>query len=146
MPRRRTSRVKLKSEIDITPLMDLTFMLLIIFVITVPVLEYSTKVDATPPELNNKQNEASAKDQSVVIHLTREGQVLYFDQKIQFNELDALFSSLRAQRPNMSLLIRADGARPYEDVIAIMRAAKHANVETISLVTQAERVTPGKQL
>ncbi|MDQ0289452.1 ExbD/TolR family protein [Oligosphaera ethanolica] len=146
MPRRRTSRVKLKSEIDITPLMDLTFMLLIIFVITVPVLEYSTKVDATPPELNNKQNEASAKDQSVVIHLTREGQVLYFDQKIQFNELDALFSSLRAQRPNMSLLIRADGARPYEDVIAIMRAAKHANVETISLVTQAERVTPGKRL
>ena len=145
MPRRRTSRVKLKSEIDITPLMDLTFMLLIIFVITVPVLEYSTKVDATPPELNNKQNEASAKDQSVVIHLTREGQVLYFDQKIQFNELDALFSSLRAQRPNMSLLIRADGARPYEDVIAIMRAAKHANVETISLVTQAERVTPGKR-
>lgn len=144
MPRRRTSRVKLKSEIDITPLMDLTFMLLIIFVITVPVLEYSTKVDATPPELNNKQNEASAKDQSVVIHLTREGQVLYFDQKIQFNELDALFTSLRAQRPNMSLLIRADGARPYEDVIAIMRAAKHANVETISLVTQAERVTPGK--
>ncbi|HQL09626.1 MAG TPA: biopolymer transporter ExbD, partial [Lentisphaeria bacterium] len=136
MPRRRTSRVKLKSEIDITPLMDLTFMLLIIFVITVPVLEYSTKVDATPPELNNKQNDASAKDQSVVIHLTREGQVLYFDQKIQFNELDALFSSLRAQRPNMSLLIRADGARPYEDVIAIMRAAKHANVETISLVTQ----------
>ena len=146
MPRRRTSRVKLKSEIDITPLMDLTFMLLIIFVITVPVLEYSTKVDATPPELNNKQNEASAKDQSVVIHLTRDGQVLYFDQKIQFNELDALFSSLRAQRPNMSLLIRADGARPYEDVIAIMRAAKHANVETISLVTQAERVTPGKRL
>ncbi|MDD4538304.1 MAG: biopolymer transporter ExbD [Lentisphaeria bacterium] len=145
MPRRRTSRVKLKSEIDITPLMDLTFMLLIIFVITVPVLEYSTKVDATPPELNNKQNEASAKDQSVVIHLTRGGQVLYFDQKIQFNELDALFSSLRAQRPNMSLLIRADGARPYEDVIAIMRAAKHANVETISLVTQAERVTPGKR-
>ncbi|HPY91107.1 MAG TPA: biopolymer transporter ExbD [Lentisphaeria bacterium] len=145
MPRRRTSRVKLKSEIDITPLMDLTFMLLIIFVITVPVLEYSTKVDATPPELNNKQNEASAKDQSVVIHLTRDGQVLYFDQKIQFNELDALFSSLRAQRPNMSLLIRADGARPYEDVIAIMRAAKHANVETISLVTQAERVTPGKR-
>ena len=145
MPRRRTSRVKLKSEIDITPLMDLTFMLLIIFVITVPVLEYSTKVDATPPELNNKQNEASAKDQSVVIHLTRDGQVLYFDQKIQFNELDALFSSLRAQRPNMSLLIRADGARPYEDVIAIMRAAKHANVETISRVTQAERVTPGKR-
>ncbi len=145
MPRRRTSRVKLKSEIDITPLMDLTFMLLIIFVITVPVLEYSTKVDATPPELNNKQNEASAKDQSVVIHLTRDGQVLYFDQKIQFNELDALFSSLRAQRPNMSLLIRADGARPYEDVIAIMRAAKHANVETISLVTQAERVAPGKR-
>ena len=91
------------------------------------------------------RSEASAKDQSVVIHLTRDGQVLYFDQKIQFNELDALFSSLRAQRPNMSLLIRADGARPYEDVIAIMRAAKHANVETISLVTQAERVTPGKR-
>ncbi len=145
MPIRRASRVKLKSEIDITPLMDLTFMLLIIFVITVPVLEYSTKVDAIPPELNNKQNETTITDQSVVIHLTREGQVLYFDQKIQFGELDALFTSLRAQRPKMSLLIRADGTRPYEDVIAIMRAAKHANVETISLVTQAERVTPGKR-
>ncbi|MGI5923655.1 MAG: biopolymer transporter ExbD [Lentisphaerae bacterium] len=142
---RRPSRVKLKSEIDITPLMDLTFMLLIIFVITVPVLEYSTKVDATPPELNNKQEETAINEQSVVIHLTREGELLYFDQKIQFSELEALFSSLRAQRPKMSLLIRADGSRPYEDVVAIMRAAKHANVETISLVTQAEKVTPDKR-
>lgn len=145
MPIRRTSRVKLKSEIDITPLMDLTFMLLIIFVITVPVLEYSTKVDATPPELNNKQNEANAKDQSVVIHLTRDGQVLYLDQKILLSELEALFESLRAQHPTMSLLIRADGTRPYEEVIDIMRAAKHANVETISLVTQAERVATNKR-
>lgn len=140
MPLKRSSRVKVKSEIDITPLMDLTFMLLIIFVITVPALEYSTNVNATPPELSNKQSGPKA-DQAVVIQLTRDGQVLYFDQKLQFSELPAFFSSLSQKRPDMTVMIRADGSRPYEDVIAIMRAAKHANVGTISLVTQAERVT-----
>jgi biopolymer transport protein ExbD len=145
MVSRRRTRVKLKSEIDITPMMDLTFMLLIIFVITVPALEYSTRVDTTPPELSNKDNGAKLSDQSVVIQLTRDGHVLYFDQVISFSELESLFSSLRAQRPQMSLLIRADGARPYDDVIAIMRAAKHANVESISLVTQAEKAEPARR-
>ncbi|NLZ63298.1 MAG: hypothetical protein GX902_05765, partial [Lentisphaerae bacterium] len=53
MPNSRRQRFKSISTIDLTPLMDLTFMLLIVFVITVPVVEYVT--DVTPPEMNSSQ-------------------------------------------------------------------------------------------
>ena len=48
--RRYNSVSKTIGTIDITPLMDLTFMLLIIFIITVPALEFTTEV--TPPDMS----------------------------------------------------------------------------------------------
>ena len=59
MKRRRRS-----TNIDITPLMDLTFMLLIIFIITVPAMEYST--DVTPPSMDTPKTVESITDKLVV--------------------------------------------------------------------------------
>ena len=62
MKRRRRS-----TNIDITPLMDLTFMLLIIFIITVPAMEYST--DVTPPSMDTPKTVESITDKPVFLNL-----------------------------------------------------------------------------
>ena len=139
MPRNTSRRAVKKpvANIDMTPLMDLTFMLLIIFVITVPALEYSTEVDTDPPKMDGEHSTEEAV-QATVIHFDKEGVVTIDDNVVALHELTNYLNSLQQSRGKLSVMVRADGSRPYAEVIEILRAARHAIVESASLITQAE--------
>jgi biopolymer transport protein ExbD len=60
---------------------------------------------------------------------------------VAMHELEEHLIRLRQQRgAGVNILIRADGSRPYEDVVAIMRAAQRAGLTSVSLMTQAEKL------
>jgi biopolymer transport protein ExbD len=142
----RARRQAIKNSIDITPLMDLTFMLLIIFVITVPVLEYNTDIRSVIPEMNNPKKQEIKKDSLYTVQLDEEGKIYFQDGLTSLETLQDTLATVRDVQPDMTLWIRADAKRSYEEVIAIMRVAKHAGVQNISLVTQAESAAPkGKE-
>ncbi|HQC52074.1 MAG TPA: biopolymer transporter ExbD [Lentisphaeria bacterium] len=135
-----TSRRPFKKQaatIDMTPLMDLTFMLLIIFVITVPALEYSTEVDTTPPKLDSEKSTEDV-TRPLVIHFNKHGVITIDDNIVALHDLTNYLNNIRQSREKLTVMIRADGSRPYSEVIDILRAARHANVDSASLITQAE--------
>jgi len=135
---KRPRKAKAFNSIDLTSLMDLTFMLLIVFVITVPVIEYAT--DVTPPELNSQKQVEKIED-PVVIALNDAGVLSIDSLSVAMHELEEHLIRLRQQRgAGVNILIRADGSRPYEDVVAIMRAAQRAGLTSVSLMTQAEKL------
>ena len=74
MPRQR-SQLRLIDDINMTPLIDLTFLLLITFMITVPLMEYG--VNVTPPEMNA---EKLPDENFKVINLDKNG-IIQFDKK-----------------------------------------------------------------
>lgn len=119
-------------NIDITPLMDLTFMLLIIFIITVPAMEYST--DVTPPSMETPKTVEDVKNK-VVISLDKQGQIKLNNRIVPKGEV---VPELKQIGPEANLLIISDGSRRYEEVIEIHRLAYHAGVKNIFLVTSAE--------
>jgi len=135
--RKRESLCKPNTSIDMTPLMDLTFMLLIVFVITVPVMEYAT--DVTPPELNSDRR---LEDDSnpLVIALSVDGKISVDSTQVALFQLkDHLVKIRQARGGDIDVMIRADGQQPYQEVVNIMRTAKHAGFTSISLMTQAEK-------
>ena len=134
--RSRRNRNKTISGIDLTSLMDLTFMLLIVFVITVPVIEYLT--DVTPPELDS-QTKAENIENPVIIEINDQGIISLDSNNVPMHKLLESLIQLRQQKGQIDIMIRADGSRPYEDVIAIMRTAQKAGLTSVSLMTQAER-------
>lgn len=135
---KRKRKSKPFNSIDLTSLMDLTFMLLIVFVITVPVIEYAT--DVTPPELNS-QTQVEKMENPVVITLNDAGVVSIDSQSVAMHELSDQLIRMRQQRgAGVNILVRADGTRPYEDVVAIMRATQKAGLTSVSLMTQAEKL------
>ena len=137
--RRRRRNILGKSivGIDMTPLMDLTFMLLIVFVITVPVMEYAT--DVTPPELNG-ETKLDEQSNPLVIALTLDGNVMVDNEQIPMFQLDEYLQMVRKRLgANTEIMVRADGQRPYSEVIALMRSAKQAGFSSISLMSQAEQ-------
>jgi biopolymer transport protein TolR len=136
--KKRKSRSKPFNTIDLTSLMDLTFMLLIVFVITVPVIEYAT--DITPPELNS-QTQVEKIEAPVIISLNEAGVVSLDSQSVAMHELGEHLLRVRQTRgAGVNILIRADGSRPYEDVVAIMRATQKAGLMSVSLMTQSEKL------
>jgi len=136
--RKRKIRSKPFNTIDLTSMMDLTFMLLVVFVITVPVIEYAT--DVTPPELNSQTPVEQIED-PVVISLNEAGVVSLDAQSVAMHELgDHLLRMRQTRGADVNIMIRADGSRPYEDVVAIMRTAQRAGLTRVSLMTQTEKL------
>jgi biopolymer transport protein ExbD len=137
MTRRRTdSELRPVANINVTPLMDLTFLLLIVFMITAPVLEFAT--DVSPPEMSTDKTVEDDRE-PVMVGLDKQGRLLLRKQRIDTpGELTRRLEELRLQHPELTVLIRADGGRPYREVITLMKAVRAANITNISLVTQPE--------
>ena len=98
--RKRKIRSKPFNTIDLTSMMDLTFMLLVVFVITVPVIEYAT--DVTPPELNSQTPVEQIED-PVVISLNEAGVVSLDAQSVAMHELGDHLIRMRQPAAPMSI-------------------------------------------
>ena len=121
-------------EINITPLLDLTFILLIVFMISMPLMEYGTKIN--PPEMNSDELPV---DTVKSISITEKGTIMFGrDAVTEMQELVERLKALKASDPKTDLLLRADGSRKYDDVISLMALIRSTGFTDVILVTQAE--------
>ena len=130
--RERSSRNSI-DEINVTPLLDLTFLLLIAFMITMPLMEYGTQV--TPPEMNSSE---LPDNNFKSVSLTGKGTILVDNEPVTEQELINKLKALKNANPKLQLLLRADGACSYKDVIALMAKIRNGGFTDITLVTQGE--------
>ena len=121
------------SKPDVTPLMDLTFLLLIVFMITAPTLEYS--LDISPPEFNaHKIEELDHK----IISLDQNGAIHLEEVKVSKMSLISVISRMTDYNKDLKIFIRADKSRPYGEVMDIMKIVRQAGIVDVALVTIAE--------
>lgn len=121
------------ANINVTPLMDLTFLLLIVFMITAPMMEYA--VDVSPPEITAEEFD----DQdSIKINLTNEGKIIIEERRLVFADLKKRLEEIFQRRPGSMVFIRGDESRPYGEVIKILRIARQVGFSNASLITAAE--------
>lgn len=131
--RRRSSNLGAIDQINMTPLIDLTFLLLIVFMITMPLVEYSLPVEtpqmnaAPMPEKNSK-----------TIVLQKNGRINIDKREMSLSEMITLLGNLKVSAPQTVILLKADGACSYDKVIDLMKDIKGCGFENISLVTSRE--------
>jgi biopolymer transport protein ExbD len=105
------------SEINITPLLDLAFVLLIIFVITTPLLEQGInlklpKGGAPDPKLN--------KSDIRTVEISLQGTYTLNRQSMRLDQLETVLKQDSRSNPNLVVLVRADKSRPWGSVAAVM--------------------------
>ena len=130
-----------KSDINVTPLVDVMLVLLIIMMIIAPMLQKG--VDVKLPTASNTVDKPETQDQTVV--------AVSADGRMFLNSIEVPEASL-AQRVTDALdakkakivLIKADEDAPYARVMAAMDALRKAQVEDMGLVTE-RKVKPGQQ-
>ena len=133
---RRTalSRSRLISEINMTPLIDLTFLLLITFIITFPLVQQGIPVRLP-------KGKASELDQANTFSITVNAQgELFFDEVPTTEELLAAeLQAKAAENPDITILVRADETIAYGKVVAVLRLMHAANITRMALVTNPEK-------
>lgn len=123
------------SEINMTPLVDVMLVLLIIFIITVPVITHSVKVDL--PQAT--QQATQVKPDVVTLAVQRDGTLIWNDEKISLENLEARLYVLSRQDNQPELRIQGDKAVEYEKVVQVMAAAQRAGVEKIGFLTEPKK-------
>ena len=121
-------------QINVTPLLDLTFLLLIAFMLTMPLMEYGTSVN--PPEMNAKK---LPEDHFKTVTIGADGALSFQKESVSREGLLQRLHELKRSEPETIVLLRCDGTRAYGEVIELMRDIKNSGFAKISLVTQAER-------
>lgn len=121
-------------EINITPLLDLAFVLLIIFVITSPLLEQS--IDLRLPQGGDNRPLANAQD--VVVAEVSPGGVYKLSGRAvaSLADLERAMGAAYRANPNLVIRIRADAGGRYEYPISIIDAARRQGIARFDLATE----------
>jgi biopolymer transport protein ExbD len=124
------------SEINITPLLDLAFVLLIIFVITTPLLEQG--IDLRLPE-GGRPDRPLEKADIKTVEVSPQGLYLMGGRRLTLDQIEQeLVRSFRAN-PNLVVYVRADGDGPYKQVAAVLERCERNGITRISLRTEPQK-------
>ncbi|MFW6218322.1 MAG: ExbD/TolR family protein [Verrucomicrobiota bacterium] len=131
----RKNRLDALTEINVTPLIDLAFALLIIFMITTPLLEQTIEVDLP---LEAAKSQASEREDFQSLSIDQAGRYFWGDQPVSQTQLGDLLDNLTEDPDPPVLSIRADAGLPYQRVITVIDMIKQRKLSKISLDTKVE--------
>lgn len=122
------------SEINVTNLVDVTMVLLIIFMITAPLMRSGMQVDL--PE--SKTTDLKQKE-GIIVTLKKDGIILVDEKTVPADQLVTVLSRMVAAQGDQTVLLHADKAVPYGNVISVMDDIKQAGINHLGLVLIPEK-------
>jgi biopolymer transport protein ExbD len=131
----KKNRLTALTEINVTPLIDLAFALLIIFMIATPLLEQTIPINL-PGEVSKPQ--LDVKNDIQVVSINRQGELYWGSKKVTEAEMTVLLQETSKADVVPVLRIRADKELPYERVIGLIDLIKQNNLVKISLDTEVK--------
>jgi biopolymer transport protein ExbD len=130
--RRSLFDFKSYDEINVTPLLDLAFTLLIVFIIAVTASIQGIKVNL--PKASNTPALTQPKTKSVSI--TSTGQIYLDAYPVSLEELEARMRYFKALTPDLPVVIKGDAQVQYERVIQVLDLMGNLEITQLGLVTQ----------
>ena len=137
---KRKIRKKPMAEINVVPYIDVTLVLLIIFMITAPLIQSGVEVDL--PQAESNPVEQDDKPTPIIISIDKTGQ--YFidlglgeeESAVSPQEILLLTAAVRKNAPETAVYIRGDKQVEYGQVVTVMAALKNAGIENVGLMTE----------
>ena len=121
-------------EINTTPLVDVMLVLLIIFIMTIPVMNHAVKIDL-PRATNQPDN---VKPESINLSIDAAGKVYWNDEVVDRNQLQVKIAVAAKKEPQPELHLRAERTTEYEKIAQVMAAAQSGGLGKIGFVTDPD--------
>lgn len=122
------------TEINMTPMVDVMLVLLIIFMITLPVIQQAVKVEL--PKANSVRNEV--KPESVQLSIDAKGQIYWNSTAIDLATFDKDAEEAAKKDPQPEINLRADKSVKYEYVAKVLAASRRAGLTKLGFVTEPD--------
>lgn len=126
----------LNAEVNVIPLIDVTLVLLIIFMITAPIMQGGVEVELPRAEVRP----ISARE-GMVVSVDRQGRIFVDETQVSFNDFRMTFRSLVASRKPSGVYLQADRRVPYGEVVRVLAVIRGSGIQNVGLVA-AEEETP----
>jgi biopolymer transport protein ExbD len=120
------------NEINISPLIDMVFILLIFFIVTTVFVE-ETGVDINRPEAASA---SMLEKNSILIAVTDKNQIVYGGREIGLSGVRPLVKRLTSQEPDMPVIIQADEASQTGTMVKVVDEAKLGGAKTVSVASE----------
>jgi biopolymer transport protein TolR len=141
---------RLVAEINVVPYVDVTLVLLIIFMVTSPIVQQAVSValPKTPQVIEQQGASKTEQPMPFVITVTKEGMYNTSEQPdvtLSSKELDGLVAEVIARgelNKSQPIYIQGDRDAPYGKVVHLFVTLKSNGVENVSLMTQPDEETP----
>lgn len=118
-------------EINTTPLVDVMLVLLIIFIITIPVINHTVKIDL--PHATNEPNQS--KPDNINLSIDAQGKIFWNADEIDMEQLKLRITEAGKHEPQPELHLRAERTTQYEKVAQVMAAAQSGGLTKIGFIT-----------
>ena len=135
--RRYSQRQSLSSlsEINVTPLLDLAFVLLIIFMITTPLLENSTNLVIPSSGEKNPRVDSSLVQ---TISIDRTETIKLNNRIVDPETLTVQLTEMKRSNPDLAVVIRPDRELPVQKLISLLDTLQRAEISKVGIATKAE--------
>jgi biopolymer transport protein TolR len=137
---RKNGRRKPMAEINVVPYIDVTLVLLIIFMITTPMLQTGVQVEL--PQAESATVESEGDNLPVIVSINEQSQYfITIDDKepelVQPEEVEGRVMAVLAKKPKTQVLIGAYKGIDYGVVVTLMAGLKNAGVSSVGLMTKS---------
>jgi biopolymer transport protein ExbD len=122
------------SELNITPLLDLVFVLLVIFIITTP--QMMNNLEMTLPSGNPPKSKEKPKINRITVDAT--GQTFLTDELVTMPLLRERLTAIKDQDPDPNVVVKGADKVDYQYMISVLDILQQLNITKVGLATQAE--------
>jgi biopolymer transport protein TolR len=123
----------LNADINVTSLVDVAFVLLIIFMITAPIMQGG--VDVQLPRAEARPITAK---EGMVVSVDRDSRIYIDETAVSYSDFRLTFGALVQARHPKSVYLRADRRVPYGDVVRVLAIIRTSGVTDVGLVAEEE--------
>ncbi len=128
-----SGELPLNADINVTSLVDVAFVLLIIFMITAPIMQGGVDV-----QLPQAQARPLSPNEGMVVSIDRQGRIFIDETEVSYEDFRITFRALVERRNPSGIYVRADRRVPYGDVVRVLAVVRNSGVQDVGLVAEEE--------
>ena len=134
----RRKRLMPSADINVTSLVDVAFVLLIIFMITAPLMQGGVSV-----ELPRAEGRPLSPKEGIIVTVDRSGQIFVDQTRVTYDEFRAAFRALVASKGSSTVYVRGDRRGFYGNVVRVLAAIQASGIPNMSvnLTTEDEEIS-----